>query len=1193
MDRFDQEIQVVSHDRKGSGLGAALLASLLACGLLVVPFAYWLNKQELVDADIARLLNEHASEVAQQTQERLRTFETLARGARGFVEGSDAISAREFRAYVTSVRLEQAAPGLLGLGLVTRVEAAQLDQHLAQIGAQHGEPYAVYPPGKRESYAPITYFEPANESNRKAIGFDLFTNPKAQPALKKAETSEELALSERLRLVQDGPQADGLSMAYAIYLSAYREGARDAARGTVGKELVGWISAPFRLRDVVGPGLNRLPAGLTVSIVETGSGAGTTETIAQVDGRVQSLPPPPTELTELGAEATFALGGRQWLLRLTPDTAFLAAHRDRSHDRLAAVGAVLCLTLAFIAWLLLTSRQRALSVAGRMTSRLRAISDEMSGTLNALPDRLIELSEDGTCLSFRFNARQFPQNAAPQLIGKQAHQVLPPAAADGVMASLQEAKETGLSQGRVVSIPGRKSPRWFELSVARTETKIDGERRYILIARDITDRVHASLVLEANQQVLAEAQHVAAVGHFWVDSAVEQWIGAGNALSLLGLAGEGARPLVEVVALVDARERDDFYTFCQAGERAGRHEFEFRLARAGDGVVRWLVVRTRPDIQVPCLHPGVKSDAQRFFTIQDITERRKSEGQLRLLEKAIASLNDIVIITDAEPINAPGPRIVFVNDAFERRMGYTRQEVLGRSPRLLQGPDTDRKELDRVRAALEQWKPVRATLLNYTKAGKPVWIELDIQPIADEKGWFTHWVSVERDITRRKAIEAKVHQLAYFDVLTGLPNRAYFQEIAKLAQQQAQERGEIGAMFLIDLDNFKVVNDTWGHRSGDELLKTIATRLHAVIPSSGQMARLGGDEFTVVLGDLEPEPERAQQRVMVLCEALLTAMAAPVQIEGRPHISTVSIGVALFGGPLGPVEDLLRRADSAMYAAKGAGRNTYRFFDERLQQEIEQKALLETDLRLAIDKGELYLAYQPKVAADGRVLGVEALCRWRHPERGEIPPSLFIPLAENCGLIYRIGMWILQRGLADLRDWGRRDEMREVGLAVNVSARQFHHPDFVTEVKQAIRQSGADARRLTLELTESVVAQDVEGIIQTMHAIRDDGVRFSLDDFGTGYSSLSYLRQLPLHEVKIDRSFVVNVASDSVDESVVRTVVALAQSLGFSVVAEGVETQDQHRVLVDCGCHQFQGYHFYRPMTADALVAALSSRGKP
>jgi EAL domain-containing protein (putative c-di-GMP-specific phosphodiesterase class I) len=311
-------------------------------------------------------------------------------------------------------------------------------------------------------------------------------------------------------------------------------------------------------------------------------------------------------------------------------------------------------------------------------------------------------------------------------------------------------------------------------------------------------------------------------------------------------------------------------------------------------------------------------------------------------------------------------------------------------------------------------------------------------------------------------------------------------------------------------------------------------------------------------------------------------------VAGRAHVCTASIGIAMFGGPLGPVDDLLRRADSAMYAAKAAGKNTYRFFDERLQREMDEKANLESDLRLAIERGQLNLVYQPKVDRQGHVCSVEALCRWRHPQRGEVPPSLFIPLAEGCGLIYPLGMWILQRALEDLRQWCQNPVTRALGVAVNVSARQFHHPDFVEEVKAAIRASAVDPRLLTLELTESVVSQDVGSIVQTMHQMGQQGVRFSLDDFGTGYSSLSYLRCLPLNEVKIDRSFVLNVAENPADESVVHTVVALAKSLNFSVVAEGVETPAQHHILAAAGCDLFQGYLFFKPMPAAELAAAVA-----
>ncbi len=1142
-----------------------------------------------MDQGVRRLLDDHAGSLVQYTNERLLAFESLARGVRGFVEGSDEINAREFQAYVASVQLDKTAPGLLGLGFVSRVEAGQRAALVERAGAQHGQPYVLHPPGERTVYAPITYFEPLSDRNRGALGFDLLTNPQAQLALQAALGTEELVLSERIRLVQDGPPTTAAPMAYVIYLSAFRPGSRRAQQPASVQGLIGWVSAPFRLRDVVAAGAARLPSGLTISLSEEQSSDGRVEAVAVTDGGVRLLDTPSQGASAFAAKQRIEFGGQRWTILVTPDAGFLASHRERAHDLVAIVGALLCLTVALIVWLLSTSRQRAMALAERMTAQLRAVSVEMAGTLNALPDRLIELKEDGTCLSFRFNAKQGAALAGALLVGKRPHEVLPAPAADGILAAIREAKEAGLSQGRVVSIPGRFTPRWFELSVARTDAEDEASHRYILIARDISDRVQASQVLEASQKVLAEAQRVAAVGHFWVDTPSQRWIGASSACDLWGLPSEGAMPLAELAAMVDERQRDAFMAFCLRGSAREHADLEFRICRADSRESRWLVVRKRADVSVPGNANEGGSEALDFFIVQDITERRNADAQLRLLGKAIASLHDIVIITEAEPITDPGPRIVFVNQAFERIMGYARDEVIGRSPRILQGPGTDRQECDRIRRALERWQPVRATLLNYTKSGEEVWIELDIQPIADEKGWFTHWVSVERDITQRKAIEAQVHQLAYFDVLTGLPNRVHFLAFAKTAYQLTQDRRTLGATLLIDLDNFKVVNDTWGHRSGDELLKSVAARLRAVVPDGGEVARLGGDEFIVIIGDLGDQLEAAQSRVRSLCDTLLAALASPVDIEGRAHVCTASIGIAMFGESIAPVDDLLRRADSAMYAAKAAGRNAYHFFDEQLQQELELKANFEADLRLALDRDQLHLVYQPKVDRQGRVVSVEALCRWRHPERGNVPPSLFIPMAESCGLIYRMGMWILRRALEDLQAWSQQPVTRDLALAVNVSARQFHHPGFVEEAMAVINEAAVQPGQLTLELTESVVAEDVASIVQTMALLRQRGVRFSLDDFGTGYSSLSYLRQLPLNEVKIDRSFVINVAESPADESVVQTVVALASSLGFSVVAEGVETVDQHRVLLASGCDLFQGYLFFKPMSAVQLAAAMAN----
>jgi diguanylate cyclase (GGDEF)-like protein/PAS domain S-box-containing protein len=568
--------------------------------------------------------------------------------------------------------------------------------------------------------------------------------------------------------------------------------------------------------------------------------------------------------------------------------------------------------------------------------------------------------------------------------------------------------------------------------------------------------------------------------------------------------------------------------------------------------------------------------------LRDVTARHKAQEQLRLLESSIARLNDIVIITEAGPFNEPGPRIVFVNEAFERRTGYRREEVIGRTPRLLQGPGTQRKELDRIRAALEQWQPARVDVINYKKNGEPFWVDLEVSPVWDEQRRLTHWVAVGRDITERKTAEEKIQYLAFYDPLTKLPNRQLLLDRLQRALSDRDHPRE-GALMFIDLDNFKVLNDTLGHQKGDQLLQQVAERLRSCVHRGDTVARLGGDEFVILIENNHHKPLEPSAAARAVSERILAKLGEPYVLSGHLHHSTCSIGVTLFGRAPWSVSELLKQADLAMYQAKNAGRNAVCFFDPEMQAVATANATLATDLREAWRDGQFLIDYQPQVGADGRMTGVEALLRWRHPERDLVPPAHFIPTAEETSLIIPIGRWVLEQACAQLAEWAKRPDRRHLSIAVNVSVKQFRHPDFVDEVMTAIANAGIAPHKLKLELTESLLAEGIEVTVAKMGSLKDMGVTLSLDDFGMGYSSLSYLKRLPLDQLKIDREFVKDILTDANDAAIARTIIGLAQSLGLSVIAEGVETQAQRAFLAQQGCYEYQGFLFCRPLPIDQL----------
>ncbi len=458
------------------------------------------------------------------------------------------------------------------------------------------------------------------------------------------------------------------------------------------------------------------------------------------------------------------------------------------------------------------------------------------------------------------------------------------------------------------------------------------------------------------------------------------------------------------------------------------------------------------------------------------------------------------------------------------------------------------------------------------------WGHLTGQRFYDAQGKKSGLVGVIIDITQRKADEAEIRSLAFFDPLTSLPNRRLLLDRLTHALTGALRHHRYGALLFIDLDNFKTINDTLGHDKGDLLLQQVARRLSACIRDSDTVARLGGDEFVVMLEDLSEDIKEATEQAAGVGEKIRHALNQSYQLNNNAHHSTPSIGITLFGDQPETIDEPLKRADLAMYQAKAAGRNAVCFFEPQMQAVVTTRAELETHLHEAIAKKQFVLYYQAQVASDHRLTGAEALVRWLHPERGMVSPAEFIPLAEESGLILPLGAWVLETACTQLALWGHQASMAHLTLAVNVSARQFLQPDFVEQVLAMLTRTGANPQHLKLELTESLMVSNVEDVIAKMMALKTLGVGFSLDDFGTGYSSLAYLKRLPLDQLKIDQGFVRDILIDPNDAAIAKMVVALANSMGLAVIAEGVETEEQRCFLAEQGCHAYQGYLFSRPL---------------
>ena len=773
------------------------------------------------------------------------------------------------------------------------------------------------------------------------------------------------------------------------------------------------------------------------------------------------------------------------------------------------------------------------------------------------------------------------------MTGKYVFDFFPPDAAQVRQRNLQQVVLSGVA----LQTQDTRGERHFSLTYYPVKNDLGQVDAVAVYAADVSARVHAEQALIRSEELSRSVLTHAAYAIIATDAEGLITVFNPGAESLLGyraaeVIGCQTPMLFHLDAEVSARAArlsselgvavapgfDALVARSRSAGMADEGEYTY-LRKDGSQVTVWLSVTARADVNgSPLGYLGIA---------QDVSARKRAESDLRIAAIAFES-QEGMLVTDAQR------NILRVNRAFTEITGYAAAEVVGRNPSLLKSGRHDASFYRAMDETLLREGVWQGEIVNRRKCGDlyPEW--LTITAVRDQQGAVTHYVATLLDISSRKAAESEINHLAFYDPLTGLPNRRLLLDRLRHALSTSARSERHGALLFIDLDNFKTLNDTLGHDIGDLLLQQVALRLGNCIREGDTVARFGGDEFVVMLEQLSESLQEAATQTESIGDKILQALNQHYDLAGHEHASTPSIGVALFIGHQLSIDELMKRADLAMYQSKAAGRNTLRFFDPQMQAAVSTRAALESDLREALLKRQFVLHYQAQVDSAHRITGVEALLRWEHPLRGLVSPLEFIPLAEETGVILALGQWVLETACAQLQRWAQRPEMAHLTIAINVSARQLHHPQFVEWVLAALARSGANPTRLKLELTESLLVTDVEGVIAKMTALKSHGLGFSLDDFGTGYSSLSYLKRLPLDQLKIDQGFVRNILVDQNDAAISKMVVALADSLGLSVIAEGVEEQAQSDFLALQGCHAYQGSLYSRPLPLgefESLVA--------
>jgi diguanylate cyclase (GGDEF)-like protein/PAS domain S-box-containing protein len=815
----------------------------------------------------------------------------------------------------------------------------------------------------------------------------------------------------------------------------------------------------------------------------------------------------------------------------------------------------------------------------RYRERLEEFHTQLAGIIESSNDAIVGKTLDGYITSWNLGAEKLFGYSAREAIGNRMLLIFPPD---------REAEEVQIlariAAGETIenfeTVRKRKDGTLIDVAVTISPIK-DPQGRIIgasKVAHSIVERkrVEAALTETSSRLQLLIDHAPASIAMFDPQmrylAASRRWqtdFGLGDA-ALVG------RSHYDIFPEIPARWRD-IHARCLQGEIISADEDGFRRA---DGSMQWLKWDVRP----------WRTAAQEIGGIvifsEDITKRKKTDDDLRVAAAAFESQQGMVI-TSRDGL------VLRVNRAFCDMTGHAAADVVGHPATTLQISDEDPLIWLKILRALKGEGFWEGEAWNRRRDGRHYVAWMTITAVRGAHNKATHYVAVLTDITENKRAEANIHRLAFFDPLTQLPNRRSLQDQLGRLMAAGHRSHVVHAVIFIDLDNFKVLNDTRGHDAGDELLREAAVRIRDTLRGRDTVARLGGDEFVVVLEELGEESAAAGVMAGAVGEKLRQALARPYELGNYRFHCSASLGITLFRGDEETVDAVLRHADLAMYQAKGAGRNSLRFFDPDMQTALDARSSLEADLRQALNLDQLHLYFQPQIGADGRMIGAEALLRWIHPVRGLVSPAEFIPLAEDTGLILPIGLWVLQAASAQLRAWATLPGLRDLRVAVNVSALQFRLPDFVDQVRDTLERTGADPQLLTLEITESVVLGNVEDTFAKMRALRSAGVTFSLDDFGTGYSSLAYLSRLPLNELKIDKSFVANLPSNRNDAVIAQTIITMATSLGLAVIAEGVETSEQRSFLQGNGCHLHQGYLFSRPLPLAEFEKFAATRPGP
>lgn len=1308
-----------------------ITAFLIGLTITAVLMAY---SQQQQTEQLSQEFNFATQQVANNIRSRIVNYQTVMRGVRGYYQGSQVVTASEFKKYVEDLKINNRYSGIQGVGLVSLVSQSDKADHELAERVLHHPNYSIRPAGEREMYAPIVRMEPANADNLKAIGYDVLTIPAARAAMEKARDLDMVAITQPITLLQDAGKLN--TYAFVMYLPIYSNDLPSATVAERRMAIEAWVDVPFRMNDLMAGLSGEFADDVLIDIYD-----GDITDNNKPMYRSRYTAPSIQATTPLTLISYLDIGGRVWTVRTQSTPAFeQRVINPRQSAMIGLAGVLLSTMLAWITWLLVSGRQRAqrryqqlFAQAGegviilnqqhrivdcnhsakhmlgfsqeallhvRLTDLLaKSELPRFNDFFKQLSSGVTTLSEwqyvrqDGVMFTAEVSASQLDhqnyflilrdlteRKKAEQRIQRLNHLYLALSETNQAIVRMDDAhdlfplvcrcavefgemKMAWIGQqdaltGNIVPIamhatnanylevlnannqaihlaeggpprqamadnkpmiindmfdPAMQTPWHVQAqtfgwgSVACFPIQHHGQQRAVLTvchdAIDAFDQEAINLLMEMSgdisfaldnfdretqrlqaERLLIENEHKLSLilnnvgAYIYLKDTQGRYLFANQAVlnlwqvQLEDVVGYGDEKFfnaettrqiraIDKKVLVDGEtvELEETNTVEQTGETSVYWSIKLPLKKS-DGSIYGLC--------------GISSD---------VTQHKRVEADLRIAAISFESQVGMLIM-DAQR------NTLRVNQAYSKISGYSSDEVVGLPPKLLCDTQHSSEFYSQIWQAVAQHGGWEGEVWNQRKDMQVYPQHLMLTAVKDPTQLVTHYVASMTDVTESKAAALEIEHLAYYDPLTQLPNRRLLLERLNHALAATERTGQVGALLYLDLDHFKMINDSKGHDVGDLLLKQVAARLLACVRADDTVARLGGDEYVIMLEGLSKAPLEAAAQTEHVAHKIQTTLSGPYEIGQYQFSMSASIGLVLFSGQQQSSDELLKQADIAMYHTKKSGRDGFRFFDPLMQNTINARVLLEEELRAAITAHQFKLYYQVQVDKHGVAFGAEALIRWLHPVRGAITPVHFIPLAEETGLILPIGQWVLNAACAQLKQWERDAATQHLSISINVSAKQFHQPDFADQVQAAVEYHQIKPMLLKLELTESMLVDNIEHIISVMHTLRKVGVRFELDDFGTGYSSLQYLKRLPLHVLKIDQSFVRDITTDKSDKAIVKTIVKMAQGLGLEVIAEGVESKAQLEQLRKMGCTNYQGYLFSQPVPIEEFT--LAARGQ-